>query len=180
MRLTALLPIALAVAAPAHAQHVGGVSGIHFNLGTPMSAPVNSYGGYGVTDFSRPFWQSSDIGTVQGLIATGHYAEADVLLSKIVGRTSSKQVRFLKGVTRLGMGDAEGARRYFEKSLYQGRNGYPGAMSGLAIAEIRLGNRDAAENILQKLRYQKEICSNSCDRAQPLDQAVAVVEKALT
>lgn len=175
MRLTVLLTVCCAIAVPAHAQHVGGVSGIHFNMGTPMSAPVN---GYNAATFNFVS-QSPDLRQAQGLIAAGQYRQADVLLSKLIGQTSNKQVRFLKGVAKLGMGDAQSARRYFEKSLYSGRNGYPGAMSGLALAEIRLGNRDAAENILDKLRYQQEKCGKYCDRAKPLDQAVAVVEKAL-
>ncbi|KQN08626.1 hypothetical protein ASE85_17015 [Sphingobium sp. Leaf26] len=175
MRLTVLLPLCCAIAVPAHAQHVGGVSGIHFNTGTPMSAPVN---GYNAAAFN-PVSPSPDLRQAQGLIAAGQYGQADVLLSKLIGQSSSKQVRFLKGVAKLGMGDAQSARRYFEQSLYRGRNGYPGAMSGLALAEIRLGNRDAAENILDKLRYQQEKCGHDCDRAKPLDQAVAVVEKAL-
>lgn len=175
MRLTVLLPLCCAVAVPAQAQHVSGVSGIHFNMGTPMSEPVNGYNAAAFNPASR----SPDLRQAQSLIAAGRYGEADGLLSKLIGQTSSKQVRFLKGVAKLGMGDAQSARRYFEKSLYQGRNGYPGAMSGLALAEIRLGNRDAAENILDKLRYQQEKCGKDCDRAKPLDQAVAVVEKAL-
>lgn len=96
------------------------------------------------------------MGRAQKLIATGHYAEADATLSRMMGRTSSKQIRFLRGVAKLGLGDAVAARRYFEGSLYMGGNGHPGAMSGLALAEIRLGNRASAESILGKLRYQQE------------------------
>jgi len=175
MRLTFLLPLCCALAAPAYAQHVGGVSGIHFNQGTPMAAPVN---GYNATNFPSTS-RSPDVSRAQRLIAGGDYANADALLSTMIGQTSNKQVRFLKGVAKLGMGDAAAARRYFEKSLYSNRSGYPGAMSGLALAEIRLGNRSAAEDILQKLRYQQEKCRSDCDRAEPLDQAIAVVEKAL-
>ncbi|MFC3442608.1 tol-pal system YbgF family protein [Sphingobium rhizovicinum] len=183
MRLTVpaalgFVSLGIAMAVPAQAQHVAGVSGVHFNLGTPMSAPVNGYA-YGFGDVSRPGVPGGDMVRAQRLIAAGDYAQADDLLSVLVGRSSSRQVRFLKGVARLGMGDAAAARRYFEQSLYRGRNGYPGAMSGLALAEIRLGNRDAAENILTKLRYQQERCGQSCDRAKPLDAAVSVVEKAL-
>lgn len=176
MRLTVLLPLCCVLAVPAHAQHVAGVSGIHFNQGAPMAAPVNGYNAASFASTSR----SPDVGRAQKLIADGDYAEADALLARLIGQTSNRQVRFLKGVAKLGMGDAVAARRYFEKSLYSNRSGYPGAMLGLALAEIRLGNRDAAEDILQKLRYQQEKCRSDCDRAKPLDQAIAVVEKALT
>jgi hypothetical protein len=52
-------------------------------------------------------------------------------------------------------------------------------MSGLALAEIRLGNPDAARDLLQKLEYQKGKCAANCDRAQAIDQAIGVVTKAL-
>lgn len=180
MRQAVLLLIGLAMAGPVHAQHVSGISGIHFDAGMSGRTPAMSYSNPGASDFSTPLWRESDIGKAQGLLAVGRYAEADMLLSNLIGRTSSKQVRFFKGAAKLGMGDAVAARRYFKKSVHQGRNGYPGALSGLAIAEIRLGNRDAAENILQKLRNQQAKCGLGCDRAKLLDQAVAVVEKALT
>lgn len=177
MRLAVLLALCCAIAVPAQAQqNAPGISGIHFGVSPSPSSPTT---GYASTEFIGAFARNMDIGRAQNLIAAGQYVEADRLLTTLIGRTSSKQVRFLKGAAKLGLGDAEAARRYFEKSLYQGRNGYPGAMSGLAIAEIRLGNRDAAQNILDKLRYQQEKCSSNCDRAKPLDQAVAVVEKAL-
>ncbi|EQB31857.1 tetratricopeptide repeat protein [Sphingobium ummariense] len=175
MRSAILFPLALALAAPVHAQHVAGVSGIHFNNSTPFTGPVGGFAS-GYVPRQAP---NSEIGQAQALIAAGQYGQADAVLTKLIGATSSKYVRFLKGVTKLGLGDAEAARRYFEKSLYQGRNGYPGAMSGLAIAEIQLGNRDAAEHILEKLRYQQDKCGRSCDRAKSLEQAVGVVEKAL-
>ncbi|KAA9016402.1 tetratricopeptide repeat protein [Sphingobium limneticum] len=175
MRLTVLLPLICAIAVPAHAQQAGGVSGIHFNIASPLVSPMFDNSLYTAQLGPRRV----NVAHAQKLIAAGNYAEADAMLSKIIGETSSKQVPFLKGVAKLGMGDAAAARRYFEKSLYYGKNGMPGAMSGLALAEIRLGNRDAAQNILDKLRYQQEKCSSNCDRAKPLDQAVAVVEKAL-
>lgn len=177
MRLPVLLSLCCAIAVPAQAQNVHGISGIHFGVTPSPAGPVT---GYAPTEFSSAYAGNTDIGRAQDLIAAGQYAEADRLLTTLVGRTSSKQVRFLKGAAKLGLGDAEAARRYFEKSLYQGRNGYPGAMSGLAIAEIRLGNRDAAQNILDKLRYQRGKCGSDCDRAKSLNQAVGVVEKALT
>ena len=101
------------------------------------------------------------------------------MLDKLISRTPSKTVWFLKGVTKLGLGDAAAARRYFEQSLSRGRNGTPGAMSGLALAEIQLGNMDAANDLLGRLRHQQQVCADNCDRAESLDQAIAVVEKAL-
>lgn len=180
MRLTVLLPLYIAVATPAfaqpQAQPVAGISGIHFNNGSAIPGSTDSYGS---PSLSRAPMRDGHVERARRLIAAGHYAEADALLTRLMSDTSSKQLRFLKGVTKLGLGDAAAARRYFERSLYSGRNGYPGAMSGLALAEIRLGNRDAAEAILDKLRYQQEKCRSDCDRAKPLEQAISVVEKAL-
>lgn len=179
MRLMMLLPLLCAVALPAHAQQNGtGISGIHFGVG--YGGPVGPVTGYGPDNFlggaSAPMLELQQART---LIAGGAYGQADRLLADLVGKTPSREVRFLKGVTKLGLGDPAAARRYFEQSLYRGRNGHPGAMSGLAIAEIRLGNVDAARNILGKLRYQQEKCGRGCDRAGALRQAVTTVEKAL-
>ena len=179
MRLTALFLLCSAIAVPAQAQQNGtGITGIHIGLSSfPVSTPVN---GYGPDNYAVPGEAlNHDMSLARKLIVAGDYVKADNLLSNVVGKTGSRQARFLKGVDKLGLGDPTAARRYFEQSLYRGRNGYPGAMSGLALAEIRLGNRDAAQDILDKLRYQRSRCSSSCDRASSLDQAVSVVEKAL-
>ncbi|WP_037488101.1 tetratricopeptide repeat protein [Sphingobium indicum] len=179
MRLTILLPLLCAVAMPAYAQQNGtGISGIHFNTASPMGViPVT---GFGPDNFrSSHSGAASDLQQAQQLIASGDFVQADSLLATVIGETPSRQARFLKGVAKLGLGEAAAARRYFEQSLYRGRNGHPGAMSGLAIAEIRLGNVDAARNILHKLEYQQEKCGHGCDRADALKQAVGVVEKAL-
>lgn len=180
MRLTPLLLLCSAIAVPAQAQQNGtGITGIHIGLSSfPVSAPVTGYGPDNFVVANQAPYRDMD--AARKLIASGDYVKADNLLSDVVGRTESRQARFLKGVAKLGLGDPAAARRYFEQSLYRGRNGYPGAMSGLALAEIRLGNRDAAQEILDKLRYQRSRCSSSCDRAGSLDQAVSVVEKALT
>ncbi len=179
MRLTILLPLIFAVAMPAQAQQNGtGISGIHFGTGNVSTiGPVTGFGpdnfGAGGGDAYQAMRQA------QRLIASGDYVQADSVLATLIGRTENRQARFLKGVTKLGLGDQASARRYFEQSMYRGRNGNPGAMSGLAIAEIRLGNVSAARNILGKLRYQQEKCGHGCDRANALEQAVGVVEKAL-
>lgn len=177
MRLTVFFSLCCAIAIPAQAQTIHGISGIHFGVAPSPSGPIN---GFAPTEFYPSAADNGDVIRAQQLIARGQYAQADRLLSTLIGRSSSKQIRFLRGTAKLGLGDASAARRYFEQSLYQGRNGYPGAISGLAIAEIRLGNRDAAESLLNKLRYQQAKCGTDCDRAQSLDQAVRVLEKALT
>jgi TolA-binding protein len=119
-------------------------------------------------------------GYVRQLIQQGDYARADKMLNGIMGDTSDREARFLKGITLLAMNNPAGARRYFEKALPRGRSGHPGAMSGLALAEIRLGNADAARDLLQKLEYQKQQCAGNCDRAAAIDQAIGVVTKGLT
>ena len=181
MRAAALLPLSLAFAfaVPAHAQ-THGITGIHIGVGSVGGPSLGPITGYGPDQFnSAGGGMYQDMAKAQRLIGDGQYQQADDLLATLVGRTSNRQVRFLKGVAKLGMGDAAAARRYFERSIAYGRNGSPGVMSGLALAEIRLGNRDAAHSILDRLRTQKEKCGGDCSRAVPLDQAVSVIEKAL-
>ncbi len=174
MRLAVLLPFCCALATPAAAQN-GSMTPA---LAPPMTTPID---GWGADNFySAPRFLSRDVLKAQHLVAKGRYAEADPLLNQLIGRTSSRRVHFLKGVTALGLGQPATARRFFERSLPSGRNGDPGAMSGLALAEVRLGNADAARHILRDLRYQQEKCRSDCDRAEPLKQAVAVVERALS
>ena len=176
MRLAYLLPF-IVVATPASAQTMGLMPSPGPTLvETPSVGPINGF----YPDIYSPMRPlDRQYVKARALVGEGRYAEADVLLTELYGKTSSRQVRFLKGVTSLALGDAQAARRYFSKALPNGRSGDPGAMSGLALAEIKLGNSDAARDILVKLRYQQDKCGLNCDRAKPLKQAVAVVEKAL-
>lgn len=174
MRLAFLLPIFCAIAAPAAAQNGNMVP----SLTAPVTTPID---GWGVDRYyGAPPSLSRNMIKAQQLVAEGRFAEADPLLSKLIGRTNSRHLHFLKGVTALGLDEPATARRYFERALPSGRSGDPGAMSGLALAEVRLGNADAARHILRDLRYQQEKCRSDCDRALPLEQAVAVIERALT
>ncbi|WP_409529922.1 tetratricopeptide repeat protein [Sphingobium yanoikuyae] len=125
-------------------------------------------------------FRTANYGRVRQLMQQGHYAQADKALNRIMSGSNDLEARFLKGVTTLALNNPEGARRYFERALPNGRSGHPGAMSGLALAEIRLGNPDAARDLLRKLEYQKEKCAGNCDRATSIDQAIGVVKKALS
>lgn len=169
-----LLPFCCVFAMPATAQN----SGVAPSLTAPVTTPPD---GWGVDNFySTAPSMSRDFLKAQHLVAEGRYAEVDPLLNQLIGKTSSWRVHFLKGVTALGLGEPATARRFFEKSLPSGRSGDPGAMSGLALAEVQLGNTEAARHILRDLRYQQEKCRSDCDRAEPLKRAIAVVEKVLT
>jgi hypothetical protein len=169
MRLTALLLLCSAIAVPAQAQQNGtGITGIHIGLSSfPVTAPVTGYGPDNFVVANQAPYRDMD--AARKLIASGDYVKADNLLSDVVGRTESRQARFLKGVAKLGLGDPAAARRYFEQSLYRGRNGYPGAMSGLALAEIRLGNRDAAQPLQQQLRSRRFAGSSGFSRGKGVD-----------
>ncbi|WP_370308935.1 tetratricopeptide repeat protein [Sphingobium abikonense] len=186
MRLRLLLPIFVAISGPAFAQGghaVTGITGINFNAGYDfgtLSSSSPAYSGDGA--FSGPP-DRKPVGALQHareLVAQGKYDEADPILNRLMGRTPSKDVRFLRGVTKLGLGDADAARRYFVRSVHRGFHYHPGSLSGLALAEIRLGNVDAANDILARLRKQQAACDNRCERAPALDAAITVVEKNLT
>ncbi|WP_256869420.1 hypothetical protein [Sphingobium lactosutens] len=183
MRLAYLLPLSFLVAAPVAAQVAAVRQG---NFGNPSkfsswnSAPVGGWGA-DAGNFGVARLDSNKLGQAQRLVAEGRYAEADPLLNELIGRTSSRHVRFLKGLAALGLGDPATARRFFERALPGGgRVGSAGVMSGLALAEIRLGNAGAARAILNNLRYQQAKCRSDCDRAGALKQAVSMVERELT
>lgn len=172
MRCTVILPLFALLAVPALAQNSARVT-----LSAPVTTPVD---GWGADRFGgQPRSPSRDVVKAQKLVADGRYAEADTLLNKLIGQTNSRTVHFLKGVTALGLDDPATARRFFERSLPARGYGDPGAMSGLAIAQVRLGNIDAAQRILSNLRDQQRKCGTDCDRAEPLDRAVSIVERLL-
>ncbi|WP_434405873.1 tetratricopeptide repeat protein [Sphingobium sp. DN12] len=173
MRFAFLLPvIASVLAVPATAQspdQARSYEGLRPSWDNLYNVDSGVYG-----DFRSPQY-----GQVRHLMQQGLYAQADKALDRIMSGSNDLEARFLKGVTALALNNPEGARRYFERALPHGRSGHPGAMSGLALAEIRLGNPDAARDLLQKLEYQKGKCAANCDRAQAIDQAIGVVTKAL-
>ena len=186
MRLRLLLPLCMAVSVPAFAQGghaVTGITGINFNAGYDFGTLSSGSTAYSASGAFRGPPDRPPVNAMQyarELVVQGKYAEADPVLNRLMGRTPSKDVRFLLGVTKLGLGDADAARRYFERSVHRGFHYHPGSMSGLALAEIKLGNVDAANNILARLRKQREACDNRCGRAPALNAAINVVEKNLT
>lgn len=145
-------------------------------LTSSYAGPVNGFAGNhdfkgaGANQLSRDFVKA------RNFVAEGRYAEANPVLNTLIGRTNAPQVRFLKGVTMLGLGDPAAARRYLEPAS---RTGHPGALSGLALAQIQLGNEDAAQNILNNLRSRLEKCGGMCADSKSLRQAIGVVEKGL-
>lgn len=173
MRFTVILPLCALLAAPAAAQNSAPVT-----LSAPVTTPIDGWGADSLGGPPRSL--SRDFIKAQRLVADGRYVEADSLLNKLIGQTNSRKVRFLKGVTALGLNNPETARRFFERSLPATGYGDPGAMSGLAIAQVQLGNVDAAQRILSSLRDQQRKCGTDCDRAEPLDRAVSIVERILT
>lgn len=181
MRLAYLLPILMTVSVPAVAQSNYG-SGMNFGplvTWPGMSQPVDGWGA-DRGNFGQTYLYPPKLVEAHRLVAEGRYAEANPLLNEVIGQSSSSHARFLKGVTALGMGDPKTARRYFEKVLPGGgRVGSPGAMSGLALAEIRLGNVNAAQNILSDLRYQERKSHGDRKRIKAIRQAIDVVEREL-
>ncbi|MBR2267415.1 tetratricopeptide repeat protein [Sphingobium sp.] len=145
-------------------------------LTSSYAGPINGFAGN--HDF-RPGGGNlleRDFIKARNFVAEGRYAEAEPVLNMLIGRTSAPQVRFLKGVTMLGLGDPAAARRYLEPAS---RTGHPGALSGLALAQIQLGNQDAAQKILGSLRSRLEKCGGMCADSKSLRQAITVVEKGL-
>lgn len=168
MRTALVLLMSLATAGPVIAQTAPLV------IPTPNTTPTFGWGADVAGFDATPL---RNYRAAQSLIGEGRYAEAEPLIDRMIARTNSPRVRFLKGVNALGLGDAATARRYFLRVLPVTRNGDPGAMSGLAIAEARLGNVDAARAVLIDLRRQQDQCCRGCDRRQAISQAIDVVQK---
>ena len=110
------------------------------------------------------------------LVMSGEYAEAKPVLDSLLARTNSRSVRYLKGVASLGAGDAMSARRYLRQSA--GRyNLNASAVTLLALAEVRLGNMQAARAILSDLRSRKARCGSQCGNAERLGEAIPLVQQ---
>jgi len=168
----AFLPLMIAISAPAAAQTAP------LTLSIPNTTPVDGWGAD--SGGARPPVLASSYKRAQMLVAEGRYADADPLIDKMMARSDNYRYRILKGVTMLGLGDAPAARRYFERAASSTSNGDLGALSGLAIAHVRMGNRDAALAILDQLKVRQVKCADACKLAPALRSAVGVVEKSLT
>lgn len=178
MRFAVLVSLAAIVAAPAaSSQSIGPGYGYPGNFGgssdpagqLSTQTNINSGGGRAWT---------TPVATARILIEQGRYAAAARLLSGPHVR-QGKETRFLKGVSSLGMGDADTARRHFSHVARADNYREPSALTGLAAAELELGNVSAARDILGTLKEQQAKCKGECRRAKSLDRAVAALEKAL-
>lgn len=113
------------------------------------------------------------------LISQGRYAEADLVLNHVRGVTRTngglQQKKFLQGVVALGQNNPETARRLFNQAISMRRNEHPGVLSGLALAELQLGDAAAAQRIRDRLQTQSDACDDAC----PSSEALKVVDKAL-
>lgn len=117
------------------------------------------------------------------LVSQGRYSEADVVLNDVRDATRTNgallQKRFLKGVVALGQNNPESARRLFKKAASMRRSEHPGALSGLALAEIQLGDEAAARRIRDRLQTRSDACDSTCSSSTALENALGVVDKAL-
>ncbi|WP_156840149.1 tetratricopeptide repeat protein [Novosphingobium aquimarinum] len=177
MRLTSSLTLVAAlIAAPLAAQSTG-----------PVVGPV-------ITTDARTLWFDNmkvaphvtpgPLQQASGLLAQGRYAEADDVLDNVLGATRTNggllQLRLLKGVAALGQDHPETARRLFKKAASMRRSEHPGALTGLALAEIQLGDQAAAQRILDRLESRRDACDAACPEAKALGNAVGAVQKALS
>jgi thioredoxin-like negative regulator of GroEL len=138
----------------------------------PFPSAIQPYGGL-MRDYSVK------VAKAQKLVAAGRYGEAEPVVDELLRKVGTPDIQFLKGITLLGQGQPHAARGYFQAVVLRYNTRHAGAMSGLALADIRLGDADAARSILDTLRAQQAKCDNGCSRAPSLNQAVMVVEKAL-
>lgn len=117
------------------------------------------------------------------LVARGRYVEADAKLSQVMDTTNTNgrllQVRFLKGVSALGQGDPATARSLLKRAADTGRSEHVGALSALAVAEVQLGDRAAAEQIRGRLQAHRDACESTCRQADAIASALSVVDRAL-
>lgn len=179
MRLAWLFPVALTAAAPAVAQvSIGPGYGYPGAPASALGVPTNS-AFQAIPYFPRSTQRSFPVDAARKLILDGRYAEADRVLDHFDVRQTAAETNLLKGITSLKLGNAEGARWRFLKAAKITRYRDPNALTGLAAAELSLGNKDAARAILGKLRSQQEKCGTRCTRSESLDRAVTALERDL-
>lgn len=145
------------------------------SMASPVLALTPDGNGAAFKPYERPVEQARQA------IAHGDYAQAKFILDDIVQEVPKVEVRFLAGVASLGTGDARSASRYFEGALrFAGGDAHVGAQSGLAIAYLRLGRREAAEKMLARMKMRQTKCDNRCADPASLQQAITAVERAMS
>ncbi|WP_144037242.1 hypothetical protein [Sphingomonas sp. TZW2008] len=175
MRIAVWMSLAMVAAAPAAAQTIAPGYGYPGNFGgsanpsAQLSTQVDPNAGGRWVGPTR---------SARAMIDAGRYAEAARILSS-PGVVQGKDTRFLKGVSLLALGDANAARRNFRQAARADNYREPAYLTGLAAAELKLGNQAAARGILDTLRTQQAQCDGTCTRAASLDRAVTALGRAL-
>lgn len=117
----------------------------------------------------------------KGLAAlnAGKWAEArrafDNVLSVVPNDANSA---YLAGVASDGLGKPKDARRYYERTIRLDRDRLD-AHRGLALALVKLGQKDKAQAELDVLKAEAAKCAGSCASAATIDAAVKDVTDAL-
>ncbi len=127
----------------------------------------------------RARYNPARVETARNLVAQEKYREALAELGSPFVHPQSRDAQLLKGVAWLEVGDAQAARRFFRDAAKASRHRDVAAMTGLALAEIKLGDVDAAKSVLHKLQRRQATCGGTCDSAASLDAAVGGLEKVI-
>ena len=153
----------IGVASPAAAQNTG---------------PVQPFAGVEPAPFYHAPNVDRNINRAQVALNEHRYADAKRLLDEVAGSPWNAKVSLMAGIASLGVNDLRTARTQLAWAVKQ-EPGYLDAQTVLALTEIKLGNRDAADRLLDQITQRQARCDGACKDSAKLDQAVSVIRKSL-
>ena len=107
------------------------------------------------------------------------FAEARKAFGNVLGVASTDaNVNFLAGLADAGLNDFKAAAKHYERAV-KANSKLVEAHQELAVAYLKLGQRDKAQAELTKLQKLNADCNGSCEDASKLKDAITAVQAAL-
>jgi tetratricopeptide (TPR) repeat protein len=155
-------------------------------MATSIAMPVLAAGGGGGGGGSMPSQSAPSYDPAEeyrkgvAALETKDFKAAKTAFDRVIAvAPRDANTQYLAGLSRTGLGDWKGARRYFEKAVKLDDN-LIRAHRDLGVAQAKLGDMPKAEATLAALNIKASTCAATCAQASDLKAAVDAVQAAIS
>ena len=112
-------------------------------------------------------------------LKASRFADAKKSFGKVLGvAPTDANANFLAGLANAGLNDFKAAAKHYERAV-RSNSKMVEAQRELAMAYVKLGDRNKAQAALEKLQKLEASCANACEDAAKIKEAVTAVQSAL-